>query len=159
MVGGETVEWSTYKNHSFLNPPAKFEAGLQNYAGEIGMAVAAEYLTSIGLNNIESHELELTKKLHEGLLEIDELTIMGVQDPSLRGGITSFTIEGIKYHDIAMILNINHNIMVRSGQHCVHSWFANNEIEGAVRASLYLYNKEEEISDFIEAIKEICKLR
>jgi cysteine desulfurase/selenocysteine lyase len=159
LVGGETVEWSTYDNHKLLKPPEKYEAGLQNYSGEIGMAVAAEYLTSIGFKNIEKHEIELTKRMHDGISEIDALNILGVQDPLLRGGITSFAIEGIKYHDIAMILNINHNIMVRSGQHCVHSWFAKNGVEGSVRVSLYLYNTHEEVNEVIEGLKQIRKLR
>jgi len=159
MVGGETVEWSTYDDHEFSKPPRKFEAGLQNYAGEIGLAVAAEYLRSIGLNNIENHERKLTKTMHNLLSEIKGASIVGVRDPKLRGGITSFTIDGLKYHDIAMILDLNYNIMVRSGQHCIHSWFEANGIEGCARVSLYLYNTLDEVETFGDALKEIAKLR
>ncbi|MHA2374485.1 MAG: aminotransferase class V-fold PLP-dependent enzyme [Candidatus Thorarchaeota archaeon] len=158
IVGGETVAWSTCDDFEFLGVPEKFEAGLQNYAGEIGLAAAAEYLNSIGINKIEKHELELTLKLHERLLEIDGVEIIGVKDPLQRGGITSFSIEGVKYHDAAMILNRNYNIMVRSGQHCVHSWFAANDLEGSIRASFYLYNTIDEIETLLEAISIITKL-
>jgi len=159
MVGGETVEWSTYEDHEFLAPPEKFEAGLQNYAGEIGLAAAAEYLKGIGSSNIEKHESMLTKQLHDGISAMEGVKIIGVQDPEMRGGITSFSVGGMGYHDIAMILSNNYNTMVRSGQHCVHSWFQAHGIEGSVRASLYIYNTSQEVETFIDALKEIIKLR
>jgi cysteine desulfurase/selenocysteine lyase len=157
-VGGETVEWSTLEEHKFLDPPEKYEAGLQNYAGELGLAAAARYLKSIGLKKIGKHESELNQMMHEGLSQIDGASIIGVTDPLRRGGITSFNLEGVMYHDVAMIMNRNYNLMVRSGQHCVHSWFNENGIEGSVRASLYLYNTKEEVETLIEAAEEISKL-
>ncbi|MFX1483285.1 MAG: aminotransferase class V-fold PLP-dependent enzyme [Promethearchaeota archaeon] len=157
-VGGETVEWSTFDDHKFLDPPEKYEAGLQNYAGEIGLAAAVRYLNSTGLKKIEKHEQELNQLIHEGLSNIDGATIIGISDPRLRGGITSFNLEGIMFHDVAMIMNRNYNLMVRSGQHCVHSWFNENGIDGSVRASLYLYNTREEVETFVEAAEEISKL-
>ncbi|MHA1905234.1 MAG: aminotransferase class V-fold PLP-dependent enzyme [Candidatus Thorarchaeota archaeon] len=158
IVGGETVAWSTCDDYEFLGVPEKYEAGLQNYAGEVGLAAATEYLNSVGVSKIEKHEQDLTNKLHDGLLEIDGVKLIGVKDPLQRGGITSFSIEGVKYHDAAMILNRNYNIMVRSGQHCVHSWFEANEHEGSVRASFYLYNAIDEIESLLEAIRTITKL-
>jgi cysteine desulfurase/selenocysteine lyase len=158
IVGGETVEWSTYENQEFLPPPQRYEAGLQNYAGEHGLAAAANYLKSIGLSKIEKHENELTQIIHDGLSQIEGASVVGVQDPNLRGGITSFNIEGVMYHDVAMIMNRNYNIMVRSGQHCVHSWFTANGIEGSARASFYVYNNSEEAHTFIQAAEAIAKL-
>jgi cysteine desulfurase/selenocysteine lyase len=157
-VGGETVEWSSLEDHQFLDPPEKYEAGLQNYAGELGLAAAAEYLKSVGLTKIEKHENELNHLIDEGLRQIDGATVIGVSDPNQRGGITSFNLKGVMYHDVAMIMNRNYNLMVRSGQHCVHSWFNETGIEGSVRASLYLYNTKEEVTTFIEAAEEIAKL-
>ncbi len=159
MVGGETVEWSSYDSHKFLEPPERFEAGLQNYAGEIGLAAAAEYLNSVGRDRIGKHEQELTKQMHEGLSSIGGIKIIGVQKPELRGSITSFSVNGMKHHDVAMLLDQNSNIMVRSGQHCIHSWFKARSIDGSVRASLYLYNTKEEVGVLIQEIKKIIKLR
>jgi len=158
IVGGETVEWSTFEEHKFLEPPQKYEAGLQNYAGELGLAAAARYLKSVGLRKIEMHERELTGIVQEGLAQIDGASFIGVDDPLKRGGITSFNLDKVQYHDVAMIMNRNYNIMVRSGQHCVHSWFNENECEGSVRASLYLYNTREEVETFVEAAQTIAKL-
>lgn len=159
MVGGETVEWTTYESHKFLKPPERFEAGLQNYAGEIGMAAAAEYISRVGKGNIEKHEKAMTARMHEGLSAINGIRIAGVQKPEMRGGITSFTVDGIGFHHAAMLLDRNFGIAVRSGQHCAHSWFKDRGIEGTVRASLYLYNTMEEVDAFIEAMGKIIKLR
>ncbi|MFX1484184.1 MAG: aminotransferase class V-fold PLP-dependent enzyme, partial [Promethearchaeota archaeon] len=114
IVGGETVDWSTLEDHEFLEPPQKYEAGLQNYAGELGLAAAVRYLKSIGLEKIEKHENELNRMMHDGLKQISGASIIGINDPRERGGITSFTLEGVQYHDVAMIMNRNYNIMVRS---------------------------------------------
>jgi cysteine desulfurase/selenocysteine lyase len=158
LVGGDTVEWSRYDSHRLLRPPEKFEAGLQNYGGVIGLGEAARYLERIGLENIDKHEKELNKVISERISGIPGMRIIGPESPELRSGIISFNIKGIKYHDVAMMLDQNHGIMVRSGQHCVHSWFNAHGIGGSVRASLYLYNTKEEAEIFADAVEKIAKL-
>jgi cysteine desulfurase/selenocysteine lyase len=159
MVGGETVEYSTYEGHRFLDPPQRFEAGLQDYAGIIGLGAAVKYLEKVGKDNISKHEKNLNGVITSGISDTPGLRIIGPQDPGMRGGIISFTIDGIEYHDIAMLLDNNANIMIRSGQHCVHSWFHANRIKGSARASLYLYNTGEEAERFIEELKKVSGLR
>lgn len=158
LVGGDTVQNSTYSSHTLLDPPEKFEAGLQDYAGAIGLASAIKYLESIGIENIARYEVELNKLITKNL-DIPGLTIIGPRKPELRSGIISFNIQGIGFHDIAIMLDDMENIMIRSGQHCVHSWFNANKIEGCARASLYLYNTKEEAEKFIEALNKIGRLR
>jgi len=159
IVGGDTVQYTTYDLAFFLRPPEKFEAGLQNYAGAIGLAAAAKYLDEIGRKNIEKHEIELNKKITEGITDIKGVKILGPENAELRGGIVSFVIEKMKVHDVALMLNNMQNIMIRSGMHCVHSWFKAHNIDGSDRVSLYLYNTEEEAEKFVETLKEIAKLR
>jgi cysteine desulfurase/selenocysteine lyase len=156
MVGGDTVARTTYDTHVFLKPPEKFEAGLQDYAGAIGLAAAVKYLDKIGKDNIERHENELNKMITSSLEGLGA-EIIG---PSVekRSGITSFNLKGMKHHDIAIMLDEMANIMVRSGQFCVHSWFDAHNIEGAVRVSLYLYNTKEECEIFRESIEKIAKM-
>jgi cysteine desulfurase/selenocysteine lyase len=77
----------------------------------------------------------------------------------LRSGIVSFVVDKMHVHDIAIMLDEMENIMIRSGQHCVHSWFAARGIEGSARASLYLYNTAEEARLFVETLKKIAMLR
>jgi cysteine desulfurase/selenocysteine lyase len=142
-----------------LKPPAKFEAGLQNYAGAIGLAAAAKYLDAVGRKNIEKHEEELNRIITEGVREIKGLKILGPQDAKLRGGVFPFIVEGMDVHDVALMLNNTSNVMIRSGQHCVHSWFNAHNMKGSDRVSLYLYNTREEAKIFVEALKQIVKLR
>lgn len=158
MVGGDTVSSSTYTSHEFLPPPEKFEAGLQDYAGIIGLGEAAKYLNKIGFSEIENSERRLNAYISQELLKIPNLKIIGPQDSYLRGGIISFYIEGVDHHQIALILNQSANIMVRSGQHCVHSWFNDRQIKGSVRASVYFYNTMEEAELFVKEVNKIVKV-
>ena len=159
IVGGDTVEKTTYESHTFLKPPHKFEAGLQNYAGMIGLAAACQYLDKIGKDNIEKHEAKLNSIITEGITNIKGLRILGPEKPEMRGGIIPFIIDGMNHHDVALMLDKNSNIMIRSGQHCVHSWFNAHGIDGSARASLYLYNTEEEAKLFADELLKIARLR
>jgi cysteine desulfurase/selenocysteine lyase len=157
LVGGDTVSDTTYEAAKFLPPPEKFEAGLQNYAGIIGSGAAVDYLNRVGLSNIEKHEEKLNRIITDGIKDITGLKIIGPQDPAQRVGIITFTLEfpkGGDAHDIAIILDETENIAVRSGAFCVHSWFNYRKCEAAVRASLYLYNTEEEARKFIDALEK-----
>lgn len=159
IVGGDTVEYTTYDSHVFLKPPEKFEAGLQNYAGAIGLAEATRYLDKIGRKNVEKHEEELNKIITEGIDGMKGLRILGPEEPKMRGGIFQFIIDGMNVHDVALMLNNTRNIMIRSGQHCVHSWFKAHNLQGSDRVSLYLYNTTEEAEVFVQTLKEIVKLK
>ena len=161
MTGGETVINSTYDSVTFEKIPNRYEAGLQNYSGVIGLGEAVEYLKKVGMNNIEEHEKKLneiiTKELEEEINN-GRIQLLGPIDAKQRSGIFSFNIKGIKYHEISLMLDATENIMIRSGQHCVHSWFNANGIDGSARASLYLYNTEDEVIKFVDAIKKLCRL-
>jgi cysteine desulfurase/selenocysteine lyase len=155
IVGGDTVSDSTYDGAKFLPPPEKFEAGLQNYAGIIGSGAAVDYISSVGLSNIEEHEKRINIIITKGIKDLPGLKIIGPQEPSKRGGIISFTVElpkGGDAHDIALVLDETENIEVRSGAFCVHSWFNYHKCEAAVRASLYMYNTEDEAKKFIDTL-------
>lgn len=158
MVGGDTVATSTYETCEFLPVPEKFEAGLQDYAGIIGLGEAARYLQSVGVDAIQKQELLLNKIMTEGTKDIQGLHLIGPADPTLRSGIFTFYVDGIDSHRIALMLDQMANICVRSGQHCVHSWFNAKGIKGSVRASAYFYNTQEEIELFVENLKKIRKV-
>jgi len=158
ITGGETVEYSTYFGHKLLPSPEKFEAGLQDYAGIIGLGEAAEYLKTIGYDNIAEHEYKLNKYISEEILKIPRLKIIGPADPSLRNGIVSFYIDGIDSHQIAILLDETANIMIRSGQHCVHSWFHAHNIKSSARVSLYFYNTMAEAEIFVASLNKIMKI-
>lgn len=155
LVGGDTVEYTTYTDYKHLPIPEKFEAGLQDYAGIMGLGMAVDYLNKIGLEKIHEHEIKLNQIITVGLSEEKRLHVIGPDDPKKRGGIYSFYVDGVDPHQIALMLDNAYGIMVRSGQHCVHSWFHDRGIKGSVRASLYAYNTEAEAEYFVESLKKI----
>jgi cysteine desulfurase / selenocysteine lyase len=158
MVGGDTVEYTTYTDYKLLPVPEKFEAGLQDYAGMMGMGAAVQYLTDVGFETIQARELELNTIVTEGLQDEDRLTIIGPANPRLRSGIASFLVDGVDPHQIALLLDESYGIMVRSGQHCVHSWFHEKSLKGSVRASMYFYNTPDEAERFVDAVKQILTI-
>ena len=158
LVGGETVQNSAYDSYIPENIPNKFEAGLQDYAGIIGLGEACRYLRKIRMNNINKHEIKLNSLLTTLLKDEDKIKILGPEDASQRGGIFSFIIEGMDIHHVSRILDSSRKIMTRSGAHCAHSWFNARNLKGSIRASLYFYNTEEEVRKFAEEIKKIIKL-
>ncbi len=157
LVGGDTVANSTYETHEFLPIPQRFEAGLQDYAGIIGLGEALRYLRNIGMEEIAKKEVELNDYLTTKLTELPQVKIVGPHDAKLRGGIISFYIEKINVHQIALMLS-EQNIMVRSGQHCVHSWFNAHHLKGTIRVSFYFYNTVGEIDIFVEKLKKIVDI-
>jgi cysteine desulfurase/selenocysteine lyase len=158
MVGGDTVSYSTYTSSQFLPPPEKFEAGLQDYAGIIGLGEAAKYLQTIGEKTIQKQETLLNDFITQEISKIPRLSLIGPLEPELRGSIISFYLQGVDSHQIALMLDQMAGVLVRSGQHCVHSWFNAHGIPGSVRASFYFYNTMAEAELFVSQLKKIAKV-
>ena len=158
LVGGDTVEFSTYDSYKMLPAPEKFEAGLQNYAGIIGLGEAVKYLSQFDFKDVAEHELKLNSYITTELKKISGINIIGPEDPKLRSGIINFYIEGTDMHKFVIMLDEMANIAIRSGQHCVHSWFADKKIYNSARVSLYLYNTMEEAEVFITNLKKIIEI-
>lgn len=163
MVGGETVRDSNINGqYTPEEVPERFEAGLQNYPGIIGFAEGLRYLEKVGITNIHNHLIKLNEQATIGLSAIEKVHILGPQLATKRSGIISFVIEGKRVHEVSLLLNNLHNIMVRSGAHCVHSWFNQHKEsifkEGTIRASFGFYNTIEEVDQFVKAVKEISEL-
>ncbi len=152
MYGGHGVGDVTLDSFKLLPAPERFETGLQNYAGIIGMQAAVEYLEAVGMDEIRAHEIMLNRRLTKALIDVPSVELILPTDPNLRGGIFSFNISGLSPHDIAMILDNSKNIMIRSGMHCCHTYFRARGMDGCARASLYLYNTEQEVDTFADAV-------
>ncbi len=155
ITGGSTVGASTYDSHTLLSSPEKFEGGTQDYAGIIGLGAAVTYLEAIGLDHIQAHEATLNHYATEQIKQLPMVTVLGPEAATKRSGILSFTIDNIDIHQIAITLDRSANVAVRSGQHCVHSWFADRGLTGSVRFSFYLYNTKAEIDAAIAALTKI----
>jgi len=161
IVGGDTVDDTFYdKSPVYLDLPARFEAGLQNYAGIMGSGAAAEYLMQVGPANIAQHDYELNRYLTERLQQYEEIEILGPKDPELRGGILTFVLKRDGLSDIGERFDTYANIMVRTGRFCVNSWFNDRRFNRSaipVRASLYVYNTLEECDMFLDTLDRIIQ--
>jgi len=156
IVGGETVKNTTFESIEYEDIPEKFEGGLQNYAGMVGLGEACKYLKKIGLKRIQNHEIRLNKMLTDDLKS--KVTILGPENPELRGGVFNFYIKGIDMHNFSTMLDSSLNIMTRSGQHCVHSYYNSRDLPISTRISLYAYNTEEEMHKIVNEIKKLINV-
>ncbi len=157
VFGGHGVNSVTKDSAELMPPPERFEPGLQNYAGMIGAGIAADYIRSIGREEIERHVTGLNALATGILSNHHDVKIILPDDPARRGGILSFNIDGRNPHDIAMMLDHTDNIMIRSGSHCAHSWFDYRSIQGSARASFYIYNTKDEAKRFSRAAIRLVK--
>ncbi len=154
-VGGETVEWSTLTDHALRAPPHRFEAGLQNYAGVLGAEAGLEYLRRVGLPEVEAHQRERCREAFRGLAGEPRLHVLGSSDPAARPSLFAFTLDGLDPNDVAIYLDEGHGVLVRSGRHCVHSFYADRGLTGNVRASFYLYTDPEDVRRFVTGVREL----
>jgi cysteine desulfurase/selenocysteine lyase len=155
QVGGSTVADTSYTDFELLGIPERFEAGLQDYSGILGLGEALRYLGSIAWSEIEAHEKKLTEIIIEGLEKIPDINIIGPKESDKRNGIISFYHPKAQSHQISIILDQTANIMVRSGRHCVHSWFNDRGVKDCVRASTAFYNTIEEAERFVNELKKV----
>lgn len=156
-VGGGTVGLTTYDSVTLAPIPDRFEAGLLNYAGIIGTKAALDYLSKIGMDNVESWDTELMRRAMGNLEDIKNLHLVGPEQPGKRCGVLSFNIDGLASHDIAMMLDSMSGVMIRSGMHCAHPFYVSRAIDGSARASAYLYNSREEMDLFTNTVRKIAE--
>ena len=156
LGGGEMIRTVTFERTTFNDVPYKFEAGTPPIAQAVGLGVAVDYLTKIGIERIRSHEVELVTYALERLREIDDITIYGAAPPEQRGGVIAFNIGNIHPHDLATFLDA-HGICIRAGHHCAQPLMRRLNVAATARASFYLYNTPDEIDALVEALQQAAK--
>ena len=153
--GGQTVTTATYESFEWAKAPSKFEGGLGHFAGMMATGAAIDYLTKLNMDDVHAHEQSLNRIMSEGVKNLPGVSIIGPEDPSKRSGICSLLLDDkLPSHDIALLLDEVAGVMVRSGQHCVHSWFNDKGYNGSLRASAYFYNTEEDARRFVDTFTE-----
>jgi len=156
ITGGGGVSLTDFERAEYLPPPERFEAGLLNYAGVIGTGAAVNYLTNLGMDEVEEHDRMLNQRATSRLKDTPAVSLLNPIEPLRRGSILSFNIRGMTSHDVAMVLDDIGKVMVRSGMHCVHPFFLAQRMNGCVRASFYIYNTVEECDRFTELVTEVA---
>ncbi|SES22947.1 cysteine desulfurase [Salisediminibacterium halotolerans] len=148
--GGEMIDFVDLYDSTWKELPWKFEGGTPIISGAIGMAAAIDYLQSIGLEEIEAHEQRLVTYAVSRMNEIEGVNVYG---PEKRAGLVTFNCEGVHPHDLATVLD-SEGVAVRAGHHCAQPLMKWLDVTATARASFYLYNTEEEVDVFVEALKK-----
>lgn len=151
--GGEMIKTVSFEKTTFNELPYKFEAGTPDYVGIIALGKALEWVKSIGIENIATHEKELTQYAVEQLKQIPGIKIFGNPD----GAAVSFLAGDIHPADLGTILD-RLGIAVRTGHHCAQPLIEHLGIPGTVRASFAIYNTKEEVDIFIKGLQRAIKM-
>ena len=155
LGGGEMINNVTMEKSTWNEIPWKFEAGTPNIAQVIGLGRAIEFISDIGLENIQLHEDKLLEYSIEELSKINGIELYG--NPSNRGAVIPFNIEGVHSHDLAKFLDTD-EICIRAGHHCAQPIMNVLGISASARASFYLYNNAKDIDKLVESIKKTAKI-
>jgi len=151
LFGGSMVDSVTMESATWAKSPRKFEAGVPNMAQAVGLSAAVDYLNNVGMENIARHEHELTKELLDGLSQISAVKVIGPLDMKDRGGVVSFTIDGVHPHDVGQVLD-QYGIAVRTGHHCAWPLMRKLNLVGTTRASFHMYNDSKDVQALLQAV-------
>jgi cysteine desulfurase / selenocysteine lyase len=152
LTGGEMIRDVTLESVTWNEIPAKFEAGTPMIAEAAGLGAAVDYLDGVGLERIRAHEQQLTQRFLDRLVQIDGVTVHGPTDATRRGGAISFAIDGVHPHDVGAMLD-SKGVCVRVGHHCAKPLMRHLGVVATARASLYLYNDEDDLAPLLEGIE------
>ena len=155
--GGDMIREVHKQDTTWNDLPYKFEAGTPNIADVIGLGAAIDYLEYIGMDNIRSHEVELTAYALRRMQGVPGITIYGPTDTKKRGGVISFNFADIHPHDVAHIMD-EEGIAIRSGHHCAQVLMEELDVAATSRASFYIYNTMDEIDALVAALNKVAEV-
>ncbi|EGC20015.1 cysteine desulfurase [Prevotella multiformis] len=151
--GGEMIGHVSFEKTTFERPPLKFEAGTPDYVATHGLAKALDYVSSLGMDNILSHEQDLTRYALRQLRTVEGIHIYGHSNGS-GDAVISFNVGNIHPMDLGTLLD-QLGIAVRTGHHCAQPLMDRLGVLGTVRASFGLYNTREEVDALVAGIKRV----
>jgi cysteine desulfurase / selenocysteine lyase len=160
LTGGDMIASVDFDGATWNELPYKFEAGTPPVAEAVGLGAAVEYLAGLGMERVRAHELHLTAHLLERLAEVPGLRVVGPPRASERGGLASFTIEGMHPHDIAELASRG-GVCIRAGHHCAQPLMRCLGVAATARASVGVYNTPAELDalrDVLLAGREVFGL-
>jgi cysteine desulfurase/selenocysteine lyase len=153
MGGGDMIARVTLDGSTWNELPYKFEAGTPSIADAIGLGLAVDYLTTIGMDKIYQHEKIMTAYALDRLAEVAGVKVYGPPSEQ-KGAVAAFTLEGAHAHDVAQVLD-TYGIAVRAGHHCAMPLHQILNVNATARASFYLYNTLEEIDMLAETLEQV----
>ena len=153
--GGEMIQHVSFRKTTFNELPYKFEAGTPDYVGSHALAVAIDYVSALGMDNIHQYEHDLTDYAMQQMQQIEGMRIYGTAND--KDAVISFLVGDIHHLDMGTLLD-RLGIAVRTGHHCAEPLMHTLGIEGTVRASLAFYNTREEIDILVEGIQRLKQM-
>lgn len=151
LTGGDMISSVSFEGATWNELPFKFEAGTPPIAEAVGLGAAVDYLASLDMERVRSHERDLTAYLIERVKEVPGLSFVGPPEAGSRGGILSFTIEGMHAHDIAELANRG-GVCIRAGHHCAQPLMRKLGVPATARASIGVYNDREDVDALIDSL-------
>src|SRR5215204_259319 len=158
LSGGEMIREVHLRRSDFNDIPWKFEAGTPAVGDAIGLGVAVEYLSAIGMDAVREHEIELVGYALETLAgDVPDIALYGPMDPALRGGVVPFNLPGIHPHDVAQVLD-RFGIAVRAGHHCTMPLHERLDLAATARASFNVYSTRDDIDALVEGLLDVQRV-
>lgn len=151
MIRRVEVDRSTW-----ADPPQRFEAGTPPIAEAAAFTAALDYLQRLGLEAVAAHERELVRYAWERLQQVPGLVLYG-PGPEHRGGVLSFTLEGVHPHDLAQVLD-GEGVAIRAGHHCTQPLHRHLGVVATARASFYIYNDRDDVDRLVDGIEKARRL-
>ena len=152
--GGAMIEKVTFEESSFLDPPARFEAGTPHIVGAIGLNAAVTWVEKLSIDAIHAHECALVAECRDALRAIDGVTVYGPEDSA---GIVSFNVDGVHPHDTATILD-DAAVAVRAGHHCAQPLMRWLRVEATARASFAAHSDSSDIAALVKGIEQVKRV-
>ena len=153
LGGGDMIREVHRDEITWNDPPMKFEAGTPGIVQQIGLGVALDYMSAVGVEAIAAHEADLTRYARTRLAGLNWLNVQG--NSAHKGAIFSFTIDGAAHaHDISTVLD-KKGVAVRAGHHCAQPLMEHMGVTATCRASFAMYNTRAEVDALVEAL-ELC---
>jgi cysteine desulfurase/selenocysteine lyase len=151
LTGGDMISSVDFQSATWNELPWKFEAGTPMVAEAVGLGAAVEYLSQLGMDRVREHERSLTAYMLDGLARVPELRVVGPPEAESRGGLASFTIEGIHPHDVAELASRD-GVCIRAGHHCAQPLMRCLGVGATARASVGVYNDPSDIDALVGAL-------
>jgi cysteine desulfurase/selenocysteine lyase len=151
LTGGDMIASVDFQRATWNELPAKFEAGTPMVAEAVGLGAAVEYLSALRMDRVRAHERALTAYMLERLAEIPGLRVVGPASADARGGLASFTVEGIHPHDVAELAD-REGVCIRAGHHCAQPLMRCLGVSATARASVGVYSEAPDIDTLAEAL-------
>jgi cysteine desulfurase / selenocysteine lyase len=153
--GGEMIASVSYEHTEFNEIPYKFEAGTPAIEAAVGLAAAIDYVDALGLDNIAAHESALLAYGTRSLQQIPGVRLVGTARDKC--SVLGFVMDGAHPQDIGTLLDLD-GIAVRTGHHCAQPTIERLGYNATARASIGLYNTQDDLDALAAGLRRIAAM-